>query len=63
MFENERGEFEERFLFRERVNNIFKKYGFMVIVVVLVVGMMIGVIVNFFMKGFKLVFMGVRNGF
>ena len=60
--ENERGELEERLPLRERLNNIFKKYGFTVTAVVLAVGTTIGVIVNFLTKGLKSVSTGVRNG-
>ena len=60
--ENERGELEERLPLRERLNNIFKKYGFTVTVVVLAVGTTIGVIVNSLTKGLKSVATGVRNG-
>ena len=60
--ENERGELEERLPLRERLNNIFKKYGFTVTVVVLAVGTTIGVIVNSLTKGLKSVATGIRNG-
>ena len=44
--ENERDELEERVSLREKVKNIFKKYGFTVAAVFLAVGTVIGVIVN-----------------
>ena len=44
--ENERDELEERVSLREKVKNIFKKYGFTVTAVFLAVGTVIGVIVN-----------------
>ena len=44
--ENERDELEERLSLREKVKNIFKKYGFTVAAVFLAVSTVIGVIVN-----------------
>ena len=59
---NEREELEERLLLREKVKNIFKKYGFTVTAVFLAVGTVIGVIVNSLTKGLKSVATGVGNG-
>ena len=56
--ENEREELEEK----ERVKNIFKKYGVTVTAVGLAVEMTIGVIVNSLTKGLKSVATGVENG-
>ena len=60
--ENEREELEERLSLREKVKNIFKKYGFTVAAVFLAVGTVIGVIVNSLTKGLKTVAVGVGNG-
>ena len=60
--ENERDELEERLSLREKVKNIFKKYGFTVTAVVLAVSTVIGVIVNSLTKGLKSVAAGVGNG-
>ena len=60
--ENEREELEERVSLREKVKNIFKKYGFTVTAVFLAVGTVIGVIVNSLTKGLKTVVTGVGNG-
>ena len=60
--ENEREELEERLSLREKVKNIFKKYGFTVTAVFLAVGTAIGVIVNSLTKGLKSVANGVGNG-
>ena len=60
--ENEREELEERLSLREKVKNIFKKYGFTVTAVFLAVGTVIGVIVNSPTKGLKTVATGVGNG-
>ena len=60
--ENEREELEEKFPLRERVKNIFKKYGVTVTAVGLAVEMTIGVIVNSLTKGLKSVATGVENG-
>ena len=60
--ENEREELEERLSLREKVKNIFKKYGFTVTAVFLAVGTVIGVIVNSLTKGLKSVANGVGNG-
>ena len=60
--ENEREELKERLPLRERVKNIFKKYGFTVTAVVLAVGTTIGVIVNALAKGLRSVATGVGNG-
>ena len=60
--ENERDELEERLSLREKVKNIFKKYGFTVTAVFLAVGTTIGVIVNSLTKGLKSVATGVGNG-
>ena len=60
--ENEREELEERLSLREKVKNIFKKYGFTVTAVFLAVGTVIGVIVNSLTKGLKTVATGVGNG-
>ena len=60
--ENEREELEERVLLREKVKNIFKKYGFTVTAVFLAVGTVIGVIVDSLTKGLKTVANGVGNG-
>ena len=60
--ENERDELEERVSLREKVKNIFKKYGFTVAAVFLAVGTIIGVIVNSLTKGLKTVAAGVGNG-
>ena len=47
---------------REKIKNIFKKYGFTVFAVFLAVGTTIGVIVNALSKGLKAVAKGVGNG-
>lgn len=47
----------------ERVKVIFKIYGFIGIVVLFGVGINIGVIFFFFLKGLKEVFNGIGNGF
>ena len=60
--ENERDELEERLSLREKVKNIFKKYGFTVTAVFLAVGTVIGVIVDSLTKGLKSVATGVGNG-
>ena len=60
--EDEREELEERLSLREKVKNIFKKYGFTVAAVFLAVGTVIGVIVNSLTKGLKTVAAGVGNG-
>ena len=60
--ENERDEMEERVSLREKVKNIFKKYGFTVAAVFLAVGTVIGVIVDSLTKGLKTVAAGVGNG-
>ena len=60
--ENEREELQEGLPLRERVKNIFKKYGFTFTAVVLAVGTTIGVIVNSLTKGLKSVAAGIRNG-
>ena len=60
--ENERDELEERVSLREKVKNIFKKYGFTVAAVVLAVSTVIGVIVSSLTKGLKTVATGVGNG-
>ena len=60
--ENERDELEERVSLREKVKNIFKKYGFTVTAAFLVVGTVIGVIIDSLTKGLKSVATGVRNG-
>ena len=60
--ENERDELEERVSLREKVKNIFKKYGFTVTAVFLAVGTVIGVIVDSLTKGLKTVAAGVGNG-
>lgn len=60
--ENEREELEERLPLRERVKNIFKKYGFTVSAVLLALGTTIGVIVNSLTKGLKSVATGIGNG-
>ena len=60
--ENERDELEERVSLREKVKNIFKKYGFTVAAVFLAVGTVIGVIVDSLTKGLKTVATGVGNG-
>ena len=60
--ENEREELEEGLSLRERVKNVFKKYGFTVTAVVLAVGTPIGVIVNSLTKGLKSVAVGIGNG-
>ena len=65
--ENERERLEEERLeegltLREKVKNIFKKYGFTVTAVFLAVGTTIGVIVNSLTKGLKSVAKGVGNG-
>ena len=60
--ENERNELEERVSLREKVKNIFKKYGFTVTAVVLAVSTVIGVIVSSLTKGLKTVATGVGNG-
>ena len=56
-------ELEEGTSLRERVRNIFKKYGFTVSAVVLAVGKMIRVIVSALSKGLTSVVEGVGNGF
>ena len=60
--ENERDEIAERVSLREKVKNIFKKYGFTVAAVFLEVGTVIGVIVDSLTKGLKTVAAGVGNG-
>ena len=60
--ENERDELEERVSLREKVKNIFKKYGFTVAAVFLAVGTVIGVIVDSLTKGLKSVATGMGNG-
>ena len=60
--ENERDELEERVSLREKVKNIFKKYGFTVAAVFLAVGTVIGVIVDSLTKGPKTVPTEVGNG-
>ena len=60
--ENERDELEERVSLREKVKNIFKKYGFTVTAVFLAVGTVIGVIVDSLTKGLKTVATGMGNG-
>ena len=60
--ENEREELEERVSLREKVKNIFKKYGFTVAAVFLVVGTVVGVIIDSLTKGLKTVATGVGNG-
>ena len=60
--ENEREELQEGLPLRERVKNIFKKYGFTVPAVVLALGTTIGVIVNSLTKGLKSVATGNGNG-
>ena len=60
--ENERDELEERVSLREKVKNIFKKYGFTVTAVFLAVGTVIGVIIDSLTKGLKSVATGVGNG-
>ena len=60
--ENKRDELEERLSLREKVKNIFKKYGFTVTAVILAVGTVIGVIINSLTKGLKSVATGVGNG-
>ena len=60
--ENEREELEERVSLREKVKNIFQKYGFTVTAVFLAVGTVIGVIVDSLTKGLKSVATGVGNG-
>ena len=52
--ENERDELEERVSLREKVKNIFKKYGFTVTAVFLAVGTVIGVIIDSLTKGSSL---------
>ena len=47
---------------RERVKNIFKKYGFTVTAIVLAVSLTIGVIVDSLTSGLKSVAKGVGNG-
>ena len=47
---------------RERVKNIFKKYGFTVTAVILAAGTTIGVIVSSLIKELKPVAKGVGNG-
>lgn len=47
---------------RERVKNIFRRYGLTVTAVVLAVGTIIGVIVNSLTKGLKSVAKGVGDG-
>ena len=49
--ENEREELEEGTSLRERVRNIFKKYGFTVATIVLAVGTAIGVTFSSFTRG------------
>ena len=60
--ENERDELEERVSLREKVKNIFKKYGFTATAVFLAVGTVIGVTVSSLTKGLKSVANGVGNG-
>ena len=60
--ENERDELEERVSLREKVKNIFKKYGFTVTAVFLAFGTVIGVIIDSLTKGLKSVATGVGNG-
>ena len=47
---------------RERVKNIFKRYGFTVTAILLSVGLTIGVTVNLLTSGLKSVAKGVGNG-
>lgn len=60
--ENEREKLEEGLSLRERVTNIFKRYGFTVSPVFLAVGTVVGVIANSLSKGLKSVAKGVENG-
>ena len=60
--ENEREELEEGVSLREKVKNIFKKYGFTVTAAVLAVSTVTGVIVSSLTKGLKTVATGVGNG-
>ena len=60
--ENEREQLEEGMSLRERIRNIFRKYGFTVAAVALAVGTTIGVIINALKKGLKTVASGVGNG-
>lgn len=56
-----RDELEERLPLKERVKNIFKKYGPAVTVVVLSVGTVMGVIIKSGQKGLKSVAAGVGD--
>ena len=60
--ENERDELEERVSLREKVKNIFKKYGFTVAAVFLAVGTVIGVIVNSLTKSSRPLPQGSETG-
>ena len=58
-----RTQIQERDLpLRERIKEIFKKYGFIVTAVLLAVGITIGVVVSSLTKGLKSVAKGVCNG-
>jgi len=59
---NERERLEEGLSLRERVKDIFKKYGFTVAAVLLAVGTTIGAILGSLSKGLKSVANGVGNG-
>ena len=54
-------EIERKMPLREKIKNIFKRYGFTVVAVLLAVGSTIGVIVNALSKGLKSVAKGVGN--
>ena len=58
----EREQLMDRLSLRERVKEIFKKYGFTVTAVLLAVGTTIGVVVSSLTKGLKSVAKGVGNG-
>ena len=60
--ENEREKLEEVLSLRERVKNIFNRYGFSVAAISLAFGTVMRVIVNSLSKGLKSVGKGVGNG-
>ena len=61
-FVKEREQLRKQLSLRERVKEIFKKYGFTVTAVLLAVGTAIGVVVSSLTKGLKAVAKGVGSG-
>ena len=59
---NERKRLKKGPSLRERVKEIFKKYGFTATAVLLAVGTTIGVVVSYLTNGLKAVAKGVGNG-